>query len=277
MAVRNILKTIMVITLYFFFLAETVRLHAAVESISLETTNPIKCELGKPCESAKPITLKQEETTPYPFPSLPCGNKTCPPGEFCYNYQPGECKAIKDYYCGGGGLENTYPLKQCESGDNCLPILEGSSRDLPRICTAVSQGVSGKLELKKISQDSENPLYLKETESLEVTSKVKLEKDEKNQLRVAAEEKKVPQSAILNPEQISTKITGKLNKIKLDIFCEQNGSCKPVYDVSLTNSRKLMGVVPLSYEVNQLIDATNAEKIKESQPWFIHYFPFLFR
>lgn len=122
---------------------------------------PKKCVIGQPCEGATPVTKSIKEA----YPIIYCGKTTCSQSEYCYHEQTGEsqCLPIKDHYCGGGGLENVYPIKQCDPpAYNCLPILLGSKEDLPRVCIKILGGETkkAKVEIKEIPPNTGQPSYM---------------------------------------------------------------------------------------------------------------------
>lgn len=240
---------------------------------------PKKCVIGQPCEGVTPTTRSIKEI----YPIIYCGKTTCSQSDYCYHEQTGEsrCLPIKDNYCGGGGLESIYPVKQCNPPEySCLSILLGSKEDLPRVCIKVFGGETKKtkVEIEEILSSTGQPSYMIRGESTQVISKVKVEANEKNEIKVEAGTKKVPNSVIiLNPDGIADRLSSKPEQISLDVSCTQSGSCKPIYEIAAKNAVKFLGIVPISYTSKLILDATTANQISESVPWFIRLAPFLFR
>lgn len=240
---------------------------------------PKSCVVGQPCDGATPVSKSIKET----YPNIYCGKTTCGQGEYCYHEQTGEskCLPIKNNYCGGGGLESVYPVKQCNPPEySCLPILLGSKEDLPRVCIKVFGGETkrDKVEIEEIPSSTGQPSYIIRGKSTQVISKVKVEANEKNEIKVEAGTKKVPNPVIiLNPDGIADRLTAKPEKISLDVSCNQLDSCKPIYEIATKNTVKFLGIVPISYTSTLSLDAATADQISQSQPWFIRWAPFLFR
>ncbi|OGE19685.1 hypothetical protein A3J19_02630 [Candidatus Daviesbacteria bacterium RIFCSPLOWO2_02_FULL_41_8] len=242
---------------------------------------PKICVIGQPCEDATPTTKLIKET----YPLIYCGKtKTaCSQSEYCYHEQTGEskCLPIKDNYCGGGNLENVYPIKQCDSSAySCLPILLGSKENLPRVCIKILGGETkkAKVEIKEIPTNNGQPSYTIKTESVQVISKVKVETNEKGEIKAIPNTKKIPSPVIiLNPDDIIDKLSVKPKQISLDASCTQLRGCKPIYEIATKNTVKFLGIIPVSYTSTLALDATTADQISESKPWFIQRAPFLFR
>lgn len=242
--------------------------------------SPSSCSYDpEKCASATPVTKSIKEA----YPIIYCGKTTCSQSEYCYHEQTGEsnCLPIKGNYCGGGGLENVYPIKQCDSPVyNCLPILLGSKEDLPRVCIKIFGGETkkAKVEIKEIPSDTGQPSYMIKTESVQVISKVKVETNEKNEIKVMPVTKKIPSPVIiLNPDGIADRLSIKSEQISLDISCSQPDACKPVYEIVSKNTVKFLGVISASYTSTLALNAVTADRISESKPWFIRLMPFLFR
>ena len=231
--------------------------------------NPSSCSYDlEKCKGATPTTISIKQT----YPTVYCGNITCSQSEYCYHEQTGEsnCFPIKDNYCGGGGLENVYPIKQCNPPEyNCLPILLGSKNDLPRVCIKVLGGETkkAKVEIKEIPSDNGEPSYTIKTEAVQVISKVKVETNDKDEIKVMPITKKISSSVIiLNPDGIIDRLAVKPERISLDISCDQVGVCRPVYEIVTNNAVKLLGVIPISYSSTQALDAITANQISDLYP-----------
>ena len=242
--------------------------------------NPSSCSYNlEKCKSTPPTTISIKQT----YLTVYCGKTTCSQSEYCYHEQTGEsnCLPIKNNYCGGGGLENVYPIKQCNPPEyNCLPILLGTKDDLPRVCIKVLGGETkkAKVEIKEIPSNNGEPSYMIKTETVQVISKVKVETNDKDEIKVMPVTKKIPSPVIiLNPEGITDRLTVRPEQISLDISCGQAEACRPVYEIVTYNAVKLLGVIPISYSSTQTLDAATADQISESKPWFVRLVPFLFR
>lgn len=240
---------------------------------------PNRCVIGQPCEGATPATISTKQT----YPAIYCGKTTCNQDDYCYHEQTGEsrCLPIKDNYCGGGGLENVYPIKLCNPPEySCLPILLGSKEDLPRVCIKILGGETkkAKVEIKEIPSNTGQPSYMIKTESVQVISRVKVETNERDEIIVVADTKKIPNPVvILNPDGIADRLSTKPEQILLNVSCNQSDTCKLMYGVVTKNTVKFLGVVPVSYTSTLALDAITADQISESKPWFIRLAPFLFR
>lgn len=241
--------------------------------------SPSSCSYDPEKCNETPTTKSIKET----YPIIYCGKTTCNQSEYCYHEQTGKskCLPIKDNYCGGGGLENVYPIKQCDPPVyNCLPILLGSKEDLPRVCIKILGGETkkAKVEIKEIPSNTGQQSYMIKTESVQVISKVKVETNEKNEIKVMPITKKIPNPVmILNPDGIIDGLPVKPEQTSLDVSCDRVGACKPVYEILTKNTTKLLGVIPISYSSAQVLDAITADQISEFKPWFIRLVPFLFR
>lgn len=228
-------------------------------------------------------TMPSTKSIKQTYPTVYCGGITCNQGEYCYHEQTGEsnCLSIKDNYCGGGGLENVYPIKQCNPPEyNCLPILLGSKEDLPRVCIKIFGGETkkAKIEIKEIPSNTGQSSYMIKTESVQVISKVKVEINEKDEIEVVADTKKIPNPVvILNPDGITDRLSNKPERVSLDVFCSQDDACKPVYEIDTKNTVKFLGIIPVSYTSTLTLDAITASQILQFRPWFIRSAPFLFR
>ena len=156
----------------------------------------------------------------------------------------------------------------------------GTKDDLPRVCIKVLGGETkkAKVEIKEIPSNNGEPSYMIKTETVQVISKVKVETNDKDEIKVMPVTKKIPSPVIiLNPEGITDRLTVRPEQISLDISCGQAEACRPVYEIVTYNAVKLLGVIPISYSSTQTLDAATADQISEFKPWFIRLVPFLFR
>ena len=151
---------------------------------------------------------------------------------------------------------------------------------MPRVCIKVLGGETkkAKVEIKEIPSDNGEPSYTIKTEAVQVISKVKVETNDKDEIKVMPITKKISSSVIiLNPDGIIDRLAVKPERISLDISCDQVGVCRPVYEIVTNNAVKLLGVIPISYSSTQALDAITANQISEFIPWFIRLVHFLFR
>lgn len=186
---------------------------------------------------AIPLTLK-----PCTQDENPCNPSSC-------SYDPEKCKETP---------------KRCVIGQPC----EG----------ATPATIKAKVEIKEIPSNTGQPSYMIKTESVQVISRVKVETNEKDEIKVVPDTKEIPNSVIiLNPDNITDRLSAKPERISLDISCDQLDACKPTYEIVTKNTIKLLGVIPISYTSIRALDATTANQISESKPWFIRLAPFLFR
>lgn len=248
---------------------------SVTEVRALEATAVKPCIVGQPdsCPTPKATALSVSEPEPLTQP-IYCNQIICAKEEYCYFDQQkktGECRPIKDDYCGGGGLENVYPVKPCPQPEyTCLPILLGSKQDLPKVCLKAFMGeTSGKVKIAAIPIEmGENSQYRIETEGAAVVSKIKVESD--------GQEIKAGEKIIINPEIIKKTAGGEVRQIYLENYCSGQ-DCKPAYQLETVNAYRLLGIIPVKLTVKQTVDAVSGQPLAEFRPWFIKALPFLFK